>query len=407
MTGWMVEGGGGLGVESVPPPSSELAFLLWGLSLQMETPFVLERQPREGRVACFLEKVQRVGGVWREGALSWQKEREGEKKLSYPMLREEPSLWWVLAPSLMRSGSLRVGLPVGGELSSSGWTALLGAWEKMGITAELYGGDLLLSCGRLCGAQIELRERSLAVAIPLLLSMLWIPERSLLLGVPSDDPLWVELLRALRAAGAGIEEEGGAVSIEGGRGLYGGAYALPVEREEAALFLCHAAARGQRMEIKGELWGLAPLLGSLREAGHFLEESEERTILYPCDPHRIGFLRLEGGGSEGAQTQRLQGLRLVWALHAAEEVEIAAGAIAPLCGLLGEMRKLGLRLQTRSDGALRCCARLPFFCADLEARDPRDAMALWLAAMLSEGRSYLTLQEKEKHLLLEIDRRGR
>jgi UDP-N-acetylglucosamine enolpyruvyl transferase len=204
-----------------------------------------------------------------------------------------------------------------------------------------------------------------------------------------------------------MEEEDGALRIEGGHGLCGGAYALPVEREEAALFLCHAAAKGQRMEIKGSVWGLAPLLGSLREAGYRLEEGEERTILHPCTPHRIGLLRLEGERSEGAQTQRLQGLRLVWALAAAEEVEIAPEAITSLRGLLGEMRKLGLRLQTRPDGSLRCCARLPFFCADLEARDPRDAMALWLAAMLSEGRSYLTLQEKEKRLFLEIERRGR
>ncbi|CAN5839231.1 UDP-N-acetylglucosamine 1-carboxyvinyltransferase [soil metagenome] len=158
----------------------------------------------------------------------------------------------VLGPLLTRCGTARVALPGGDDLGARPIDFHVDGLERMGARFELVHGELVAEVdGPLSGAEVELPFPSVGATENMLFAGTLARGTTTIVNA-AREPEIIDLVAALRAMGAKIEGEGGAIiHIEGVERLTPATHRVVPDRLEAGTYAVAAAITGGDVTITG------------------------------------------------------------------------------------------------------------------------------------------------------------
>src|ERR1044072_1275350 len=173
-----------------------------------------------------------------------------------------------LGPLLARFGEARVSLPGGCAIGQRPIDLHLTAFEKLGASVELEGGNVVARAKRLQGREIYFDKVTVTGTENLMMAAA-LAEGETVLNNAAREPEVVDLAELLNKMGARIEGAGeSAMRIEGGEHLGGAEHTIISARIEAGTFVAAAAITGGQLDIVNcNPQHLTAVLDKLRETG--------------------------------------------------------------------------------------------------------------------------------------------
>ena len=231
-------------------------------------PVTLNNCPRLTDVDAALGILRHLGcRVEREGhAITVDPSGAAGSTITEEQMRSMRSSIIFLGPLLARTGEAHLTYPGGCELGPRPIDLHLSAIRALGCQVREDRG---IHCtGRPRGGEVQLSLPSVGAT-----------ENAILCAVGADGPTTItnaarepeigDLQSFLNSLGANIRGAGSStITVEGGRELSGGEYAVMGDRIVAATLLSAAAAAGVKVRLSGGCWRhLSPGLSGFRQAG--------------------------------------------------------------------------------------------------------------------------------------------
>ena len=178
-----------------------------------------------------------------------------------------------LGPLLARFGEARVSMPGGCAIGQRPIDLHLAAFEKLGASVSLEGGDVVARAKRLQGREIQFDKVTVTGTENLIMAAALAEGVTTLINA-AREPEVVDLAELLNKMGARIEGAGrSTVTIEGVERLGGAEHTIIPDRIETGTFIVAAAITGGHLEIVNcNPLHLAAAIDKLRETGVSIQQ---------------------------------------------------------------------------------------------------------------------------------------
>jgi len=178
-----------------------------------------------------------------------------------------------LGPLLARFGEARVSMPGGCAIGQRPIDLHLSAFEKLGASVALEGGDVVARSKRLQGREVQFDKVTVTGTENLMMAAA-LAEGVTTLTNAAREPEVVDLAELLNKMGARIEGAGrSTVTIEGVERLGGAEHTIIPDRIETGTFIVAAAITGGHLEIVNcNPLHLAAAIDKLRETGVSIQQ---------------------------------------------------------------------------------------------------------------------------------------
>jgi UDP-N-acetylglucosamine 1-carboxyvinyltransferase len=178
-----------------------------------------------------------------------------------------------LGPLLARFGEARVSLPGGCAIGQRPIDLHLMAFEKLGASVSLEGGNVVARAKRLQGREIYFDKITVTGTENLMMAAA-LAEGETILNNAACEPEVVDLAELLNKMGARIKGAGtSALRVEGVERLGGAEHTIISDRIEAGTFVAAAAITGGQLDIVNcNPLHLTAVLDKLRETGVRVEQ---------------------------------------------------------------------------------------------------------------------------------------
>ena len=160
------------------------------------------------------------------------------------LMREMRSSVIFLGPIIARCGCAVLHTPGGCELGPRPIDLHLSALEKLGVSIENEGGNIVCKAGDMKGRDIILSFPSVGATENIMLAAIACRGATRIINA-AREPEIEDLQQFLKKTGASVNGAGGSeISIIGGRAYFDTEHRVMPDRIEAATYLCAAAAAG-------------------------------------------------------------------------------------------------------------------------------------------------------------------
>ena len=178
-----------------------------------------------------------------------------------------------LGPLLARFGEARVSMPGGCAIGQRPIDLHLSAFEKLGASVALEGGDVVARAKRLQGREVQFDKVTVTGTENLMMAAA-LAEGVTTLRNAAREPEVVDLAELLNKMGARIDGAGrSTVTIEGVERLGGAEHTIIPDRIETGTFVVAAAITGGHLEIVNcNPLHLAAAIDKLRETGVSIQQ---------------------------------------------------------------------------------------------------------------------------------------
>jgi len=178
-----------------------------------------------------------------------------------------------LGPLLARFGEARVSLPGGCAIGQRPIDLHLSAFEKLGATVAIEGGDVVARAKRLQGREIYFDKVTVTGTENLIMAAALADGVTVLINA-AREPEVVDLAELLNKMGARIEGAGrSTIRIEGVEVLGGAEHTIIPDRIETGTFAIGAAITGGELEIVNcDPRAIAALIDKLQETGTLIDQ---------------------------------------------------------------------------------------------------------------------------------------
>jgi UDP-N-acetylglucosamine 1-carboxyvinyltransferase len=179
----------------------------------------------------------------------------------------------VLGPLLARFGEARVSMPGGCAIGQRPIDLHLAAFEKLGASVSLEGGDVVARANRLQGREVHFDKVTVTGTENLMMAAALADGVTTLVNA-AREPEIVDLAELLNKMGARIEGAGrSTVTIEGVERLGGAEHTIIPDRIETGTFIVAAAITGGHLEIVNcNPLHLAAAIDKLTETGVSIQQ---------------------------------------------------------------------------------------------------------------------------------------
>ncbi len=388
---FLIEGGRPLCGKVTAQGAKNAVLPMLCATLLCREPIRLCGVPRIGDVTALLDSLSALGVAVRwegEGCVTLCAEQAVPPTAALRKAGELRASAYLLGAALSRFGEGTIPLPGGCafgnrplDYHASGFRALGALWEQ-------GDGGIRVAWEAPRPAFFALPYPSVGATVNFILAALGVAGESTLYGFAREGHV-MDFINFLRTLGACIVAEGNALHIEGGRALHGGEYSVLPDAIEAGTYLIAAAATGGEVTVeKGSFGELSPLLLAFGKMQIPFALSGESITVYP--------------------RKKMRGTEIIAApypafptdLHPPMAVLLSATEGGSICDLVWserfsyveQLRKMGLRA-TRSPRTVSVTySRLHG--AEVNAPDLRGGAALVIAALMAEGSTTLTGEER-------------
>lgn len=191
-----------------------------------------------------------------------------------------------LGPLLARFGEARVSLPGGCAIGQRPIDMHLAAFEKLGATVAIEGGDVIARAKRLQGREVYF-DRVTVTGTENLMMAATLADGVTVLNNAAREPEIVDLAALLNKMGARVEGAGrGAIRIEGVDQLGGAEHTIIPDRIETGTFAAAAAMTGGQLDIVNcDPEALAAVLDKLEETGVRVERPNAFSLRVSAADH--------------------------------------------------------------------------------------------------------------------------
>ena len=334
---------------------------------------------------------------------------------NYDLVKTMRASVLALGPLIARFGEARVSLPGGCAIGQRPIDLHLAAFEKLGATVSLEGGDVVARAERLQGSEVYFDNVTVTGTENLMMAAA-LADGVTILNNAAREPEIVDLAELLNKMGARIDGAGrSVVRIEGVEKLGGAEHTIIPDRIETGTFVAAAAITGGELEIVNcNPQHLTAVLDKFKQIGvrvdqpnafslkirhaDQLESSDVTTLPHPGFPtdmqaQYMALMALADGTS--IITETIFENRF---MHAAELIRLGA-----------HIRINGRQAVVEGDNARLMGARL-------QASDLRASASLVLAGLAAQGetlidrvyhidRGYEKIEEKLRSVGADIERR--
>ncbi|HEV8487555.1 MAG TPA: UDP-N-acetylglucosamine 1-carboxyvinyltransferase [Blastocatellia bacterium] len=178
-----------------------------------------------------------------------------------------------LGPLLARFGEARVSMPGGCAIGQRPIDLHLAAFEKLGASVALEGGDVVARAKRLQGREVVFDKVTVTGTENLMMAAALADGVTTLVNA-AREPEIIDLAELLNKMGARIEGAGrSTITIEGVERLGGAEHTIIPDRIETGTFIMAAAITGGHLEIVNcNPQHLAAAIDKLRETGVSIEQ---------------------------------------------------------------------------------------------------------------------------------------
>ena len=166
------------------------------------------------------------------------------------LMREMRSSVIFLGPIIARCGCAVLHTPGGCELGPRPIDLHLSALEKLGVSIENEGGNIVSKAGDMKGRDIILSFPSVGATENIMLAAIACRGATRIINA-AREPEIEDLQQFLKKTGASVNGAGGSeISIIGGRAYFDTEHRVMPDRIEAATYLCAAAAAGGDVTVE-------------------------------------------------------------------------------------------------------------------------------------------------------------
>jgi UDP-N-acetylglucosamine 1-carboxyvinyltransferase len=299
----------------------------------------------------------------------------------------------ILGPLLARCGHARVAQPGGDDLGARPIDFHLDGLERMGASFELVHGELVgEAAGQMIGAEVELPFPSVGATENLLFAAVLAKGDTSIVNA-AREPEIQDLVAQLRAMGADIEGEGGAIiRVRGVENLEPAEHRVVADRLEAGTYAVAGAITGGDVTITGCVpEHLRMELRKLEEAGCEVEKGDGwLRVKGPERPRAVDFATLPFPGFHTDMHPQMVALLSV----AAGTSVITENIYDARFRYIGELTRMGADITTEWQHAVVRGVEQLSGCPVL-ALDIRAGAALVLAGLRADG---TTVVDQVEHI---------
>ena len=306
---------------------------------------------------------------------------------SYSLVKTMRGSILVLGPLISKFYKSKTSLPGGCSIGARPVNYHLSALKKLGMSYKIKDGYILAKTkGRLKGSMIKFPKISVGATENLIIAACLAKGKTTLKNC-AIEPEIKDLTNFLNSAGAKIKWFGRTCKILGTDSLNQTEYTVMADRIEAGTFCVAATLTKGNLEIKDfNPDVIRTELELLRKAGARIRiESNKITIIGPEKIKPIKNIKTREW--PGIATD-MQSQLMVLMCRADGKSSITENIFENRFLHVGELQRLGANIQIKKNKAF-IDGNTKFIGAELMSSDLRASVALVLAAMISDGKSYI------------------
>ena len=372
--------------------SKNAALPILSATLLFDKPVVIKNLPRVADINTMLNLLKSLGS---KIILSKDKKTAkiiNKKKLktfcSYSLVKTMRGSILVLGPLISKLNQAKISLPGGCAIGSRPINYHLAALKKLGMTYTIKNGYILArSKSRLKGNIIKFPKVSVGATINTILAASLGKGTTIIKGTAAREPEILDLTKFLNKAGANIKWSGRTCTIVGVDSLAPTTYTVMSDRIEAGTFSVAATLAKGNLEIKNFNPKIIKTeLELLKRAGAKINQKNNKILIK--GPEKIKPIKnIKTKEWPGVATD-MQSQLMVLMCRANGKSTITENIFENRFLHVAELQRLGANIQIKKNKAL-IEGNTKFIGAELMSSDLRASVALVLAAMVSNGKSYI------------------
>ena len=360
-------------------------------TLLFDKPVIIKNLPRVNDIKTMLNLLKSLGS---KVILSKSKKTVkiiNKKKMktfaSYSLVKTMRGSILALGPLISKFYKSKTSLPGGCLIGARPVNYHLSALKKLGMDYKIKDGYILArSNGRLKGSLIKFPKISVGATENSIIAACLAKGKTVLKNC-AIEPEIKDLTNFLNSAGANIRWSGRTCKILGTESLNQTEYTVMADRIEAGTFCVAATLAKGNLEIKDfNPDVIRTELELLRKAGARIRiESNKITIIGPEKIKPIKNIKTREW--PGIATD-MQSQLMVLMCKADGKSSVTENIFENRFLHVGELQRLGANIQIKKNKAF-INGNTKFIGAELMSSDLRASVALVLAAMISDGKSYI------------------
>tara|TARA_Y100000992_G_C21230893_1_gene475446 strand:- start:21 stop:1280 length:1260 start_codon:yes stop_codon:yes gene_type:complete len=360
-------------------------------TLLFDKPVVIKNLPRVKDINTMLNLLKSLGSK-----ISLSKDKKiarihNNKNIktfaSYSLVKTMRGSILVLGPLVAKYSKSKTSLPGGCLIGARPVNYHLAALKKLGMNYELKGGYILAkSNGKLKGTTIKFPKISVGATENSIIAACLAKGKTNLKNC-AIEPEIKDLTNFLNSAGAKIVWSGRTCKIEGVDRLNQTEYSVMADRIEAGTFCVASTLAKGNLEIKN----ISPKvirteLDLLKKAGAKIRTQDKKIFIK--GPKKIKPIKnIKTKEWPGIATD-MQSQLMVLMCKAIGKSSITENIFENRFLHVGELQRLGANIQIKKNKAI-IEGNTNFIAAELMSSDLRASVALVLAAIVSDGKSYI------------------
>jgi|TARA_B100001093_G_C26773303_1_gene991165 UDP-N-acetylglucosamine 1-carboxyvinyltransferase len=306
---------------------------------------------------------------------------------SYSLVKTMRGSILVLGPLVAKYHKSKISLPGGCSIGARPVNYHLAALKKLGMNYELKDGYILAtSKGKLKGTTVKFPKISVGATENSIIAACLANGKTILKNCALE-PEIKDLTSFLNSAGAKIKWSGRTCKIEGVESLNQTEYSVMSDRIEAGTFCVASTLARGNLEIKNvNSKIISEELILLKKAGAKINTTNNKILIK--GPKKIRSIKnIKTKEWPGIATD-MQSQLMVLMCKATGKSTITENIFENRFLHVGELQRLGANIQIKKNRAI-IEGNTKFIAAELMSSDLRASVALVLAALVSEGKSYI------------------
>jgi len=300
------------------------------------------------------------------------------------LVRKMRASFLVLAPLMGRTGEAQVPLPGGCNIGTRPVNLHLEGLEKLGVEINQDDGKIIAKANSLQGNDIFLDYPSVGATEQLLMAAVRAKGTTTIYN-GAQEPEIQDLALFLTKLGADISLKGSIITVNGGKELGGGKYAVLSDRIAAGTYMIAGVATGGSVEVKSvDPSSIKPLSLKLRKAGVKVEENENSVrVESQGRPDKLEVITLPFPGFPTDLQAPITSL-----LTLAEGKSVVKETVFDSrFGHVAELSKMGADISVTNSNTVFIEGRESLRGTEVEATDIRAGAALVIAGLAGEGKT--------------------
>ena len=367
------------------------ALVLLAATLLFDKPVTLKNLPRVRDIDTMLNLLKSLGSKIilskDKKIVKIQNKKKMKTLAKYSLVKTMRASILVLGPLISKFHKSITSYPGGCNIGSRPVNFHLSALKKLGMKYEIKQGYIhAKSNGRLNGAKINFPRVSVGTTENTILAASLASGKTILKNC-AIEPEIKDLTNFLNAAGAKIKWSGRTCSIIGVKSLKEINYSVMGDRIEAGTFCIAATLAEGNLLIKNfDPKNIATELKLLKKAGAKFKTYENKIFIK--GPKKIKPIKnIKTKEWPGVATD-MQSQLMVLMCKANGQSSITENIFENRFLHVGELQRLGAKIKIRNSTAT-IEGNTKFIGAELMSSDLRASVALVLAAIVSNGKSYI------------------